>query len=358
MIVLFTSNIAGGVLQFVIQVLNILYEMGYNVKAFIPEKADVFIDEKIKDCVIRYPKVKTINLKNSKIKNLASQIMDLNPALIWYFDNGIATAEVGLNISKKYKQILIMHDAGGSHPSNKKAFVLRVHQRFEMLLSNFFERKVSNIMLLSKESVNKYNSRHPDRINKTVLLNLGAHVPNVPPQKPSDSIKSKFFLFFGRIDKYKGINNMLLAYSKYKGECNLIIAGNGVLTEDERSLIDADERVIVLNRYIKDSEMIWLFQNAIALVLPYIEATQSGIIPIAYKFGKPVIVSDVEGLTQFVTNRETGYICSCSDEYVNAFNNLACIDTTKVMGDNCKNYYNKNLDWTKNIRSFLTFLGI
>lgn len=358
MIVLFTSNIAGGVLQFVIQILNELYEMNYSVKVFIPEEADIFIDTKVKDCVVRYPKVKTINVKHSGIKILARQIMDLNPALIWYFDNGIATTEVGLNVADGYNQMLIMHDAGGSHPSNNQAFISRIRQRFEKILSNCFEKKVNNIMLLSKESVNKYNVRYPDRVGKTVLLNLGAHVPNVNPEMPNEISNMKFLLFFGRIDKYKGIARMLKAYQSYEGNLKLIIAGNGTLTEEEQVLIKEDSRVQLINRFIKDEEMIWLFQNAYAVVLPYIEATQSGVIPIAYKYAKPVIVSNVLGLTQFVIDRKTGYVCRNIEEMTDVFISIEDENLYLEMKKNCLDYYNKQLEWKTNLKILMDELKI
>jgi glycosyltransferase involved in cell wall biosynthesis len=43
-------------------------------------------------------------------------------------------------------------------------------------------------------------------------------------------------------------------------------------------------------------------------VLPYSDATQSGIIQIAYHYEKPVIATDVGGLAEVVRNNETGFI--------------------------------------------------
>ena len=44
------------------------------------------------------------------------------------------------------------------------------------------------------------------------------------------------------------------------------------------------------------------------MVLPYIEASQSGVIPIAYHFGKPVIATEVGGLPDMVDHGRTGYL--------------------------------------------------
>jgi glycosyltransferase involved in cell wall biosynthesis len=44
------------------------------------------------------------------------------------------------------------------------------------------------------------------------------------------------------------------------------------------------------------------------VVLPYVSATQSGIVQIAYQFDKPVIATDVGGLAEVVLNEKTGFI--------------------------------------------------
>ena len=52
---------------------------------------------------------------------------------------------------------------------------------------------------------------------------------------------------------------------------------------------------------IPNDEIASLFGHVDYLVLPYIEASQSGVIPLAYSFGKPVIASDVGAISEQVT---------------------------------------------------------
>ena len=42
--------------------------------------------------------------------------------------------------------------------------------------------------------------------------------------------------------------------------------------------------------------------------MPYVSATQSGIVQIAYGFEKPVVVTNVGGLPDVVWDKETGYV--------------------------------------------------
>ena len=64
----------------------------------------------------------------------------------------------------------------------------------------------------------------------------------------------------------------------------------------------------ILNRRIPYREIPNLFYGAKFLILPYIDASQSGVIPLAYTFSKPVIVSNVGSLSEYVDHGKTGLI--------------------------------------------------
>ena len=56
MIVLFTSNEAGGILQFVVQMIAVLTDMKYPVLAFIPEGSTVTVTESVREKIQYYKK--------------------------------------------------------------------------------------------------------------------------------------------------------------------------------------------------------------------------------------------------------------------------------------------------------------
>ena len=118
-------------------------------------------------------------------------------------------------------------------------------------------------------------------------------------------------LFFGRLERYKGLDNLLTAWSMMMGAdgdtgTQLLVAGPGRLERIWAGALPAS--VEFLNRLISDEEAIALFRRAAMLVLPYTGATQSALIPAAYFFRKPVLVSPSGALHEYVEDGRTGWV--------------------------------------------------
>lgn len=109
------------------------------------------------------------------------------------------------------------------------------------------------------------------------------------------------FIFFGRISKYKGLGELGKAYEKVAAvsdNISLTVAGSGDFTNYEK-LYENLPNVNIVNRWIDNDEVKSFFKgkNLIA-VLPYRDATQSGVIQICKTFGIPVIASNTGGLKE------------------------------------------------------------
>ncbi len=355
-IVLMTANVSGGIIQFTFQLYHTLRDLGCAVKVCFPcQLHDSDIDEVALEDRIIYNKVKKVVDKRS-YKELADRIASTKPDYIWYCDDSVICSEVGLALNNSgIKQLLTLHDAGGYHPTNHDSIRNKLLHQYLRAVNSFFYKRVHRFVLLSAESQKAFCSRWPKYADASVMMNLGAHIPQVEEEKPPEvSPEEKYLLFFGRIDKYKGIEGLLRAYGAAGAQVlPLVVAGGGALSEEEKRLLATVKNVTLINRYIKDGEMKWLFSHSAAVVLPYIEATQSGIIPIAYAYSKPVLVSDVVGLTQFVVDGKTGIICKSKQQWVEA---LCKTDDTvaEEMAESIKQYYRQNLDWKLNLERMLT----
>jgi glycosyltransferase involved in cell wall biosynthesis len=124
-------------------------------------------------------------------------------------------------------------------------------------------------------------------------------------------------LFFGRVSEYKGLEYLIRAeplITAQVPQARIVIAGTGEDFSRYRRMMANPERFTVYNEYVPDEKRAELFRRASVVVLPYVEATQSGVIPVAYSFGKPVVATTVGGLPGQVDDGKTGYLVAPRDE--------------------------------------------
>ncbi|SDO97495.1 glycosyltransferase family 4 protein [Selenomonas ruminantium] len=124
------------------------------------------------------------------------------------------------------------------------------------------------------------------------------------------------FLFFGRIEPYKGLNVLGEAYKRILCDgydVSLTIVGNGDFSLYSHTFKDL-KNVNIINRWIKDEEVLSFFQeDNIVTVLPYLDGTQSGVINIAMKHSSLVVASNVGGIKEQIKNMETGILVESND---------------------------------------------
>lgn len=115
-------------------------------------------------------------------------------------------------------------------------------------------------------------------------------IANGDKDTPELNNVTNYVLFFGRIEKYKGIDILLHAFrlAKLPERTKLVIAGRG-----EINIADDSNNIIFINRYIDDQEIAQLYKNAVCVVYPYISATQSGVLSVASYFSTPIITSNI-----------------------------------------------------------------
>lgn len=128
----------------------------------------------------------------------------------------------------------------------------------------------------------------------------------------------RMVLFFGRIWKYKGLEYFIKAANivlESLPDVIFCIAGQGDdLIEYERFFKKGKSNFLIKNYRIPMEEAGEIYQEAAIVVLPYIEATQSGIIPVAYAYGKPVIASRVGSIPEVVDDGKTGFLIEPANE--------------------------------------------
>ena len=153
------------------------------------------------------------------------------------------------------------------------------------------------------------------RVGCTPLLHLflGHIYLNTVVALADDVAYEPWVLFFGRIERYKGLDHLITAWAMMEAvngreapAPRLVLAGPGDLSDVWSGPLPPG--IEVRNGLIEDEEALDLFRRCGLLVLPYMGATQSALIPAAYFFHKPVMAAPSGALDEYVEDGETGWV--------------------------------------------------
>jgi len=128
----------------------------------------------------------------------------------------------------------------------------------------------------------------------------------VPAALPSSAEPSSAdqcrLLFFGTIRPYKGLEDLVEAFSQLPAHYTLTVVGETwedcTLPAEMIADSPAAGRITFVNRYVADSEVDAFFADADLVVLPYRRSSASGPLHIAMSHGLPVVITAVGGLIE------------------------------------------------------------
>jgi glycosyltransferase involved in cell wall biosynthesis len=127
--------------------------------------------------------------------------------------------------------------------------------------------------------------------------------------------RGRLLLFFGFIRKYKGLD-LLIHAVKLLEDPNISLVVAGEFYEDTRSYFNLvkeyglEKQIIFHNKFIAAEDVKYYFSAADLVVQPYRNATQSGVTPLAYHFEKPMVVTNVGGLPDYVPDGKVGLVAA------------------------------------------------
>ncbi len=128
--------------------------------------------------------------------------------------------------------------------------------------------------------------------------------------------RSKLILFFGQIKDVKGLDLLLEAMPgvlEKHSEAMLMIAGKPWKSNFNKydkiiKKLNIARSCITHIRYIPDEDVPLYYSACNLVVLPYHKIYQSGVVLMAMSYSKPVIVSDLPGMTEIVTDGKNGFV--------------------------------------------------
>jgi len=146
----------------------------------------------------------------------------------------------------------------------------------------------------------------------TARMTLGAHLdlppPPATPAPPRPAGAPLRLLMFGRLRAYKGLDLLRDALRLLPPNAiSLRVVGDGP-AEALAPGLAAMPGVSIENRWVAEADIPGLIAQADALVLPYREASQSGVIPIAHAMGVPVVAMPAGGLSEQVSHGQDGLL--------------------------------------------------
>jgi glycosyltransferase involved in cell wall biosynthesis len=120
-------------------------------------------------------------------------------------------------------------------------------------------------------------------------------------------------LMFGQLRPDKGLDELAEAVRRVP-ELHLLIGGQeaGGLAAAQATLSspELDGRVVLREGFLDMAQAAELFAATDTVALPYREASQSGVLLLAYGFSRPVVAYPAGGMVESVVDGRTGWICA------------------------------------------------
>lgn len=186
-------------------------------------------------------------------------------------------------IKGKSPRVRIIHD-GTRHPGDSvwpttKALSRRFSSGDQVIVLSETVGKI-----VAKRNSNVFASSHP-------IFSFGGERDR--SQKVND------VLVIGRQRKYKGTKRLLEIWPLVLKEfptATLIVAGEGRISKKLQKLPNIE----IVNKWLSEEEIGLYLSTSKCVLFPYIEASQSGLLPAARSLGGQVVVTPVGGLSEQV----------------------------------------------------------
>jgi glycosyltransferase involved in cell wall biosynthesis len=216
---------------------------------------------------------------------------------------------------------------------NASAFLALSDKVEKDLLSSGYKKKIY------RSELPVYDCYKPDMLVKQTKKTFGY------------TDDDKVLLFFGYIRKYKGLDLLIDAMPdiiKEIPEIKLLIVGEFYddpdFYTDRIKELGIFNYVKIINKYIPNEDVGGYYLASDLNILPYRSATQSGILNVSYGFLKPVLITNVGGLSEFVISGKTGIVIESNSikAIVQGVKDFFIKNEKVNFSDNIKEYIKKN----------------
>jgi len=248
--------------------------------------------------LVACPKRPGIEKKTFDLKELYSIIVWINKHhfdVLFFETLHVWNLPIMLKCHKKTKIFQMIHDLI-PHDGDKQAKGVHMMNKAVCQLSDY-------IVLPNRKYVSKVTEIYGVDPKRVRCVDMWRRFPEYTEPR-----YTKRALFFGRMNPYKGVDN-LLEIAKLCPNVQFDAVGRvDPLVQDLVEQLKTLPNVSMNNGYVTDDEMAEAFINADWIVLPYNSATQSGVVIDGYRYGRPCIAFNVGAITEQVKEDVSGFL--------------------------------------------------
>jgi len=281
----------------------------------IDKNVKVFLTREIKYPLWKHPENFLIYF------DIIKKVNEFNPNIIHFQECGSGQKSgtiytVILSFLKKYSLVTTVHDTA-LHPGHDKNLFTNMSRKYFTL--PWLIRNSKQFFVHGKRIKESMVKKYKIPKNKIVVIPMALH--NFNPFRKYMKMKIKeereTVLLFGTIAMYKGIEYLIKAepfISHEIPDVKIVIAGKPLNKANKKYFEECKKLMVDRNRYeIYERFIDWklgakLMKRASVVVLPCVEASMSGVIPVAYAFKKSLVVTNVGSIPEIVDNGKTGLV--------------------------------------------------
>ena len=251
------------------------------------------------DCPKR-PGIEKKTFDIGTLYNIIQWINDQDFDVIFFETLHVWNLAIMLCCHKKTKIFQMIHDLV-PHEGDKT-------EKSVHLMNKVVCRLADYIVLCNRKYIDKVTEIYGVPKNRVRFVDMWRRFPEY-----SEPTYSKRVLFFGRINPYKGVDN-LIEIAKACPEIQFDVVGRvDSQVQEQVNELKALSNVTMNNEYVTDKEMAEAFITADWIILPYNSATQSGVVIDGYRYGRPCIAFAVGAVPEQVDDGTSGYLIPIGD---------------------------------------------
>jgi glycosyltransferase involved in cell wall biosynthesis len=283
------------------------------VALFLPEAGSErwrrFVEAPVDVHLFEKPRLRQAYRQLLSVRRLTRQIQRVDPDVV-HLQAGHPWFNLGLPLLRRRPLVVTIHEARHHLGDLDSA---RTPQRIKDFGYRRADEAIVHGEAIRRDALEALRL-DPARVH---VVPTGPHTlvdggvpPTAPPADPPT------VLFFGRIWPYKGLDHLIEAepaISEAVPDVRIVIAGRGEDLGRYRAMMRHPERFQVLDEYVDDERAAALFREATVVVLPYVDASISGVVLTAYAYGRPVVVTSVGMLAELVDDGRSGLVIPARD---------------------------------------------